>query len=133
SPNTLAAGAKCQILVTFSPTAIGVRTGTLTVNDDSGTSPQTAQLSGNGVPPVVVLPASVTFANQLLNTTSAAKTFTIANNQTAALTISSISTSGDFAPTSTCPLSPNTLAANSSCTASVTFTPMATGKRSGTL
>ena len=133
SPNTLAAGAKCQILVTFTPTAIGVRTGLLTVNDDSGTSPQTAQLSGNGVPPVVLLPASVTFANQLLNTTSAAKTFTIANNQTAALTITSISTSGDFAATSTCPLSPNTLAANSSCTASITFTPTATGKRSGTL
>jgi hypothetical protein len=133
APNTLAAGAKCQILVTFSPTVLGARAGTLTVNDNSSNSPQTAQLRGTGIPPVVLTPDSLAFGNQALNTTSGVKTVNITNNQTVSLGISGISTSGDFAQTSNCPFSPNTLAAHASCTVSVTFTPTTTGMRSGTL
>jgi len=133
SPDTLAAGAKCQILVTFTPTALGARAGTLTVSDNSGSSPQTAQLSGSGVAPAVVTPISLLFSNQILNTTSGVKTVSLTNNQTVALNISGISTSGDFAQTSNCPSPPNSLAAKASCTVSVTFTPTATGKRSGAL
>ncbi len=58
---------------------------------------------------------------------------TLKNTQTVALTIWGVSTSGDFAQTSTCPLSPNTLGAGASCTISVTFTPTALGTRTGTL
>ena len=133
APNTLAAGATCQIEVTFTPTTIGIQTGTLTVTDSGVSSPQTAQLTGSGVPQVGLSSASITFANQIVGTTSTAQSETLKNNLAAALTISSISTSGDFAQTSTCPLSPNTLAARSSCTISVTFTPTALGARTGTL
>jgi phospholipase C len=133
APKTLAAGASCKISVTFTPTVLGTSTGTLTVNDSSSTSPQTVPLSGDGVYPAVLSPSSVAFAAQFLDTTSAVKTFTLQNYQTEPLNIAEISTSGDFAQTSNCPLSPNTLAAKLSCKISVSFTPTAVGARTGTL
>jgi hypothetical protein len=75
-------------------------------------------------------PASLTFASQALNTTSAAQTVTVRNTGTGAAAISGVSVTGDFAQTSTCGTS---LAAGSSCTASVTFRPIASGTRTGTL
>ena len=47
----LAPGSSCTIRVTFTPSAVGSRSGTVTVNDNAANSPQTASLSGNGVPP----------------------------------------------------------------------------------
>jgi hypothetical protein len=41
-----APGASCTIAVTFTPTVAGSRTGTLTVTDNAGGSPQTVALSG---------------------------------------------------------------------------------------
>src|SRR5438270_9045958 len=64
-------------------------------------------------------------------------TVTLTNTGTAALTIDSFAASGDFAATSTgasaCPASPATLAAGGNCTINVTFTPTASGARTGTL
>ncbi len=133
TPKTLAAGASCNISVSFTPAALGAINGTLTVTDNSSTSPQTAQLSGTGVYPAVLSPSTVSFGNQLLNTTSAIKSFSLQNNETVPLTISGISTSGDFAQTSTCPVSPNSLGARLNCKISVTFTPTALGARTGEL
>ncbi len=48
---TLAPNSSCTIRVTFAPTAVGTRNGTVTVNDNAANTPQTASLSGNGVPP----------------------------------------------------------------------------------
>src|SRR5437879_2289138 len=134
----MTAGASCTVNVTFTPTATGARSGTLSVADNAAGSPQTASLSGAGTAPGVSLsPTSVSFGNQQVNTTSAAQTVTLTNNGSSALTIASISVtgtnSGDFAQTNNCPLSPSTLAASASCTVNVTFTPTATGTRSGTL
>ncbi len=39
----------CTITVTFTPTAVGTRSGTLTINDDATDSPQTVGLQGTGV------------------------------------------------------------------------------------
>jgi hypothetical protein len=46
--NPLAAKTKCTVSVTFTPTLVGTRTGTLTVSDSATNSPQTSTLSGNG-------------------------------------------------------------------------------------
>jgi trimeric autotransporter adhesin len=133
SPSTLAASAKCTISVTFTPSVSGSRTGTLTITDSASNSPQTASLSGNGILPVSLSTTSLTYIGQLITSTSAAKTVTLTNNESSALTINSISTSGDFGQTSTCPISPSTLAAGAKCTISVTFSPTALGTRTGTL
>jgi hypothetical protein len=133
TPQTLAAGASCQILVTFTPTVVGTQTGSLAVNDNASTSPQTAQLSGAGVLPVVVAPASYNFGNQVLNTASVSRNVVITNYQTVPVTIASIALAGDFTTTSNCPLSPGTLAARTTCTVTVTFTPAALGALTGSL
>ena len=131
SPNVLAAGARCTIQVTFTPTVVGSLTGSLAINDTSGT--QTASLKGTGVLPVTLSSSSLSFAGQVVNTTSTAKTVTLKNLQTVPLTITSTSITGDFAQTNNCPLAPLTLAAGGSCTFSITFTPRALGTRTGSL
>ena len=45
---TVAAGSSCLLNVTFTPTAKGTRTGTLTITDNVLTSPQFVSLSGTG-------------------------------------------------------------------------------------
>jgi hypothetical protein len=47
--STVAAGGKCKVSVTFTPTVVGSRTGSLTITDDAGSSPQVVSLSGTGV------------------------------------------------------------------------------------
>ena len=69
----------------------------------------------------------------MLTTTSAAMPVTLTNPGTGPLTINSITASGDFAQTNTCPSSPTTLAALGTCTINVTFAPTAVGARTGTL
>jgi hypothetical protein len=131
---SLAPGAKCSIKVTFTPTAAGTRTGSITVTDNAMNSPQTVSLSGTGALAVTLTPASSSFPSQAVNTTSAAKAFTLTNNQSTVLLISGITftgtNSGDFSETNTCGAS---VAAKSHCSISVTFTPSATGTRSATL
>jgi F5/8 type C domain/Abnormal spindle-like microcephaly-assoc'd, ASPM-SPD-2-Hydin len=88
--------------------------------------------AGSGSPgsSLSVSPASLTFGSQALNTTSGAQTVTVHNTGTAAVAVSSIAATGDFAETSTCGAS---IAAGASCTVSVTFTPTAAGTRTGSL
>src|SRR5437016_4994021 len=138
SPATLAAGANCTINVTFTPTALGARTGTLSLADNAGGSPQIMTLSGNGTAPGVGLaPTRLGFGNQPLATTSTPMTVTLTNTGAAALTINSFAASGDSAATSTAPTLhdalPISLAAGANCTINVTFTPTASGARTGSL
>jgi hypothetical protein len=128
---TLAAAAKCNVKITFTPTVLGTLTGALTFTDNAPNSPQTVALTGKGVLPATLTPATGTYPAQAVGTTSAAKTFTLTNNQTVSLNSIAISTTGDFAISArTCTTS---LAAKGKCTVSVTFTPTATGTRTGTL
>src|ERR1017187_3165716 len=55
---SLAVGSGCQISVTFTPTAMGTRIGTVTVADNAADTPQSVALSGNGIAPFVVGAAS---------------------------------------------------------------------------
>ena len=141
NPSTLAAGSSCTIGVTFSPAASGSRSATVTITDNATGSPHTVGLSGTGTtttaPAVSLSPTSLTFGSQQISTTSAAQAVTLTNTGNAALALSSIGFSGtnpgDFAQTSTCPLSPSTLAAGANCTIDVTFTPTANGTRGASL
>ncbi|HSS11286.1 MAG TPA: choice-of-anchor D domain-containing protein, partial [Acidimicrobiales bacterium] len=125
----------------FTPTATGSRNATLTFTDNAAGSPQTITLNGTGIPPaapaVTLNPATVSFASQLVSTTSGAQTVTLTNGGNAPLSIASIGLAGanpgDFAQSNTCPLSPATVAAGASCTISVAFGPKATGSRTASL
>lgn len=79
-------------------------------------------------PKVQLSPTSLTFAAQLLHTTSAAQTVTLTNTGTATLSITGIAASGDFKETNTCGSS---VLAAAKCTISVTFTPTVAGTRTG--
>jgi len=129
--STLAAGKTCTISVTFTPTALGKVTGTLSITDNAPNSPQKASLVGTGVVQAALTPASATYATQKVGTTSPPQTFTLTDNQAVSLTGITIGTTGDFAVSSTtCTTS---LAALQHCTISVTFTPTQTGTRTGSL
>jgi hypothetical protein len=123
------AGAKstCTINVTFTPTATGTRTATMTVTDDGGGTTQSATLTGTGAAgtsSLTVSPTALTFAVQVVGTTSAAQTISVTNPSTIAVTFTSIAITGtnpkDFLETNNCGTS---LAANASCTINVTFKP----------
>ena len=89
---------------------------------------------GSPATTVTLSPTSLSFGDQLIDTTSSAKTVTLTNSGTATLDISSISiTAGSsfFAISSnTCEA---TLAAGKKCKVSVKFTPTALGAVTGTL
>ena len=84
--------------------------------------------------PIVIFPTSLSFLGQILGTTSASQTVTLTNNQSTALSITSIAVSGtnasDFTETDNCV---GSVAAGATCTINVTFTPAALGSRAGTL
>jgi len=119
--------------VTFTPQATGKRTATLNINDAANNSPQIINLTGTATAQVAWSPSSLSFGAQAVGT-STAKTVTLTNNLPTALSIASITFTGanpgDFAESDTCG---GSVAANSTCTISVTFTPQATSKRTATL
>lgn len=72
----------------------------------------------------------ITFATQLIGTTSASQAVTLTNSGTTALTISSMRPQGPFSMSTTCGSS---LAVGASCSVSSTFTPKKQGPASGTI
>jgi hypothetical protein len=129
-PTALGIGSSCTFQITFTPTAGGASNGALTLTDDAPSSPQTVSLSGSGyVTTTSISPASLTFNGQSIGTTSASQPVTITNTGANPMTVSTVSASGDFAATTQC----TSIAASQSCTVNVTFTPTASGSRTGTL
>jgi hypothetical protein len=95
-----------------------------------GGNPSTPPSSTPPSPSVALSPASLTFGTQFVQTTSALQTITLTNSGKAALAITNLTASGDFAQTNTCGTS---VAAGGSCSISVSFTPTSAGQRSGTV
>ena len=131
----IGAGATCRVAVTFTPTATGIRTGTLTFSGMTSVFTETpivfaVGLTGVGVPQAMLTPASADFGSVQVGKTSAPSVFTLINNLGTALSISSIGTSAEFGYTTTCGTS---LPSRRRCTISVTFSPNATGTQTGTL
>lgn len=129
---SLAGHSSCAIQVTFVPTALGARTGVLTVSDQLRS--QTVSLAGTGVAPpgVSLAPVSpLSFGAEAVGQTSAMQTVTLTNNGGVALGIASIAITGDFTlAANTCGSS---LAAGSACAMQAAFAPTAGGARVGTL
>lgn len=126
-------GGKCTISVTFTPAASGTRTASISIVDSAPGSPHVATLSGTGNPTGILSlsPTSLAFGNENVGSTSSAQSIQVTNTGNAALTISSITASGDYSETDNCtkaPLQPTT-----NCTIQVTFKPSVSGSSTGAL
>ncbi len=130
--SSIEVGATCTISVTFSPTAAGSRTGTITISDNASGSPQIISLSGTGISNAAasLSTTAVSFSDQPVGVTSSPETLSLTNTGNSPLMIASIAISGDFSQTNTCGAS---LAGGANCTITLTFTPTATGSRTGAL
>lgn len=135
--STLSPSHSCEIDVTFSPTATGNASATLSVIDNAGM--QTAALDGAGIPPSIpqanLSPASTSFGSVNVGSTTTSQTFTLKNGGNAALPITSISITGTNASlfvigSNTCSSS---LSAGGSCAIGISFKPSAVGSAIATL
>ncbi|MGA2887791.1 MAG: Ig-like domain-containing protein [Terracidiphilus sp.] len=137
TPLSVSASSSCVIAVSFTPTAVGAQSGTVTITDNVPSGSQSFSLSGNAIQPVALSPGTANFPSQYVGTTSAAIPVTLTNEQSVPLHISSATisgaNSGDFAVTTSCPTAPSALPAGASCTLMLTFAPSGSGSRVATL
>jgi len=124
--STIAAGQTCIFAIGFTPSAAGLRTATLSVSA-TGVAAQIVQLSGSGgLPSLSLSTGQLNFGLQVVNTTSAINSVIITNSGDAAAMGVNFAITGsyakDFVQTNPCG---STIAAGSSCTANITFTPTA--------
>jgi hypothetical protein len=135
-PASMANGTVCTMYVYFVPTAAGTLNGSVTINDNGFFNQvNTVNLSGVGSS-ISLTGAPLSFGNQLVKTTSTAKSVTVKNNGTTSITMGTITLTetADFAiSANTCPASGSALTAGSSCTISVTFGPKSTGAKRGSV
>ena len=142
---TLAANTDyCQMNVTFTPSATGTRSGSMTFPvtfADKSTANVVATLSGNGIaaaPTLQFLPGGLEFAPEIINNTSAQLYVGVKNigNKTVHFSSTAAPSAGfKLGPSQDgCfGLSLNNLPVGSTCYIYVTFAPTATGATNGTL
>jgi hypothetical protein len=136
----LLTGTNCLVGVAFTPQATGTRTANLVFTDTATGSPRVVPLSGSGLSPAPLIclgsSGGILFTNTPVNVTSAPQTIVITNCGTAALTISSVTFTGnatnDFSEVPSCTLN-TPIAPGSSCSIAVRFTPSVAGLRQATL
>jgi hypothetical protein len=121
-PDSLPPGKSCEIDVCFTPTGLGVRTGTLKILDNARNAPQRVRLSGFGVRPrIKVRPKAIAFAGVVI-ANSVSQTIEVTNLSAAPVQIDKVSVIGSnaFSVNSGCPPQ---LPALGQCSLTVTFTP----------
>ncbi len=142
-PAQVGPGGYCYFYITFTPSTSSSETGTLTITDSTSGSPHTVALSGVGVATaqtLVTSPSNLVFPNQPVGITSASQIIYIYNTGTAPFVVDRVEITGDFQTTSdSCaeatlnPTNPQNNYAYNVCYVYITFTPTATGSRTGTL
>ncbi len=138
--NTLASvsatgsGNSCSGTVTFQPSAIGARSGIVSVVSDAQGSPHMLTLSGGGlIQPFALLTTSASslgFGQRGIANRSATQIIRVTNSGNVPVDISSIYTSGDFYQSHNCP---GSLDSAQSCEVSAWFLPSIPGARAGEL
>jgi hypothetical protein len=134
---TVAAGASCAFSLTFAPTtatSAAVRSGTLEVLSDAGTSLEFVSLVGVSTPAALTLsPAALDFGTVNVGTRESLSV-SVSNAGSVGVTFLGLTVSGDYTVNAgTCPAVGSVLGVGETCVLTVTFQPMATGTRSGTL
>ncbi len=130
---SLLPSATCTITATFTPTAVVTYGGEITVTSTASGSPQNVDLSGIGIASFTISPATITFANTNVGSTSAASTITVTNNLSTSASVA-FSTNGVFTAVAggNTPCG-STLAGKAKCTLQSTFAPVANGLVKGGL
>jgi hypothetical protein len=135
TPFAMNAGAIQTFTVAFKPAEIGARSATITIASTAGNAIVSA--IGTGVAAAAalsVLPATLTYTDTAVGTTSTTKTVTISNLGSTALTVNSITNSNitDF-DLGSVPATPLTINAGASQTFTVAFSPADTGLKEATI
>lgn len=128
APATLAPKGTCSISVTATLTAIGARSGSVTITSDAPSGPTTVGLSANGVQAKALLsPKTLSFGSITQGSStstqivSLAQSVTLANVGTAPLNITGFTIAdAAFTQVNNCPAA---LPVSSSCTITVNFSP----------
>jgi hypothetical protein len=129
--SSIAPGGSCQISVTFAPKATGTRNAAVSIADNVPGSPQSAPITGVGMPPrPTFLPTSLTFPTQVVYTSSEANTVELTNSGLGLLKVTKIAVTGPFSQTHTCG---STVEPGASCTISVSFKPTTIGTLTGSV
>jgi hypothetical protein len=136
---SIPAGGSCTVSVTFAPTSVGAKEGTVTITHNSlnvaGTV-TSVSVGGTGVAPVAgAAPGALAFGSVANGTTSAAQTITVSNSGNSPLTVTSIAVTGtDAAMFTATPTGCNAaIAPAASCTIAVRFAPTTTGAKTATV
>jgi P pilus assembly chaperone PapD len=128
---TVNPGASCSLSIAFKPLATGARTATFSIVSNGVGSPQAFGASGTGVAATsgnLSFPTIIAFNNQIVGTSSTARSVTIANTGSTTVSVQSIvsSASSEFPVTSNkC----GTINPGSSCSIEIAFRPATTGPR----
>ena len=127
----------CTISIVFKPTHLGPRAASVTISDNAANTPQSIALTGTGLisgPNGTLSTSTVTFATQLVGTTSTKQFVTLNNYGTLTLSLNSVTIGGvnpaDFGQSNDCGLS---ITSGASCTLSISFKPNVRGLRSAIL
>lgn len=137
--SSLAPSSSCTVTAYFAPQETGSLSATLSFSDGAGNSPQVITLAGTATPAtsntVSTSPSRLSFPQTDIGTSGSALSAALLNGTTASISISGISLSGSDAgdysiASTTCGSS---LGPSTSCSASIIFTPAASGTRTATL
>lgn len=119
----------CTVTFTYTPTALGTQTGSITMVSNVGT--QTISLTGIGTGATISTP-SINFGNQVIGVLSASVPVTVTNNNTTTMTITRIQPNNPpFSQSNNCVNV--ALAPGASCIIKVAFKPTVAGPVPGTL
>jgi mono/diheme cytochrome c family protein len=137
---TLAAGAQCSVVLVMAPTSEGSKSASLNVLATNASNPPSVALTGTATPvqtpppgnaPAVSLGSTSLPFGSVMVSSSSSLTNTLTNSGTAALNLASISSNNAlFTAANNCP---TPLAVGSSCTLTITFTPLTAGTATGTV
>jgi len=130
-PATLSSNQSVTFTVTFAPTSAGVASGSVSIVSNASNSGLSVALSGTGTAPgqLAVSPATLSFGNVVVGSSSSLKG--TLNATGVAVTVSSDSIANEFVLSGIA--LPTTIAAGSSASFTVTFTPQSSGAVSGSL
>src|SRR4029077_19497610 len=135
--SSLAPGASCTLTLKFRPTAPRARYGAVTITDSDGGSPHLLNLTGKATWATASV-KTLNFGSVQVGTSSVPKQFSLTNQGTDPLSISDVIffwdlnsfNLPDYSQTNDCG---GSLAGGASCIFTVTFSPLATGNRGGTM